>query len=146
MTEPLPDLWTTRDYPVLREIVRRVDQGERKRSATDIAEALGMPIEQVRLAGAALGRRGLVDYQGSLGAAVRDFTNVSGQAYLITGLHPDGDDAISRLVSALRQAAEQTADEDERGRIRKAADYLSDVPRNVAAGVMTAFLTGSIGG
>jgi hypothetical protein len=66
---------------------------------------------------------------------------VSGSAYLLTGLHPDGDDALSRLIDGLRQAADQTADDDERGRLRRAADALGGITRDVGVGVLTAVIT-----
>ena len=71
---------------------------------------------------------------------------VSGAAYLITGLHPDGDDALSDLIAALRQAANEVGDEDERGRLRRAADGLAGIGRDVGAGVLTAVLTRYAGG
>jgi len=70
-------------------------------------------------AGQALRRRGLVTFGNGFAAEIDTFDEVSGQALLLTGLHPDGDDALSRLISALRQAAEQSSDDEERGRIRK---------------------------
>ncbi len=41
---------------------------------------------------------------------VRHMKDLSGEAYLLTGLHPDGDDTISRLISALEQGIERTPD------------------------------------
>ncbi len=146
MIDPLPDVWTSRDYPVLREVVRRIDLGDRFLSTQDVADGLGMPIEDVERAGAALTRRGLVRLGNSMAAEIDTFDEVSGAAYLLTGLHPDGDDMVSRLVSALRQAATQAGDEDERSRLRRAADYLGDLPRNVLGGVLTAVLTGGVPG
>jgi len=59
-------------------------------------------------------------------------------------LHPDGDEAVSRLVSALRQAADQVDNPDEKRRLRNLADEVPGVGRNVLGGVLTAVLTGSI--
>ena len=72
------------------------------------------------------------------------FEDVAGSAYLITRLHPDGNDALGRLVETIRQAAEETADEEERGRLRRAADGLLSVSRTVMTGVMTAYLAGQL--
>lgn len=71
---------------------------------------------------------------------------VSGQAYLLTGLHPDSDDATDRLVSLLRQAADQTADPEEKTRLRKAASAIGDLVGTVGAGVMTAYATSFLPG
>jgi hypothetical protein len=145
MTEKLADVWTTRDYPVLVEVVRRLDSGERYVMADDVAASLRIDPLQVAAAGRALKRRGLITASGSMAAEIETFDEVSGDAYLITGLHPDGDDAVSRLVTALRQAADQVDDPDDKRRLRKLADEALGVSRNVLGGVLTALATGGMG-
>ncbi|TKJ33493.1 hypothetical protein [Blastococcus sp. CCUG 61487] len=66
--------------------------------------------------------------------------DVAGEAYLLTGLHPDADDATERLASLLRQAANQTDDPEEKSRLRKAASAIGDLVGEVGAGVMTAYV------
>lgn len=61
MTEKLDDVWAGRDFPVLIEVVRRIDGGAPMPSVVEISQALGVDVEQVKLAGAALSRRGLVE-------------------------------------------------------------------------------------
>lgn len=139
MTEPLDDVWITRDYPVLREVTRHIDAGDVHVHQNVIAEALGLEPDEVRRAAAALERRGFVTLTHDTGP-VR-FVEVSGPAYLITGLHPDADDALSRLVQALQQAAAQASDQDERTRLRRAADALLGVSRDVMTGVLAAYLS-----
>jgi DNA-binding IclR family transcriptional regulator len=139
MTEPLDDVWAARDYPVLREVTRHIDAGDVHVHQNVIAEALGIEPQEVGRAATALERRGLVTLTHDTGP-VR-FVEVSGSAYLITGLHPDADDALSRLVQVLQQAATQTSDQDERTRLRRAADALLDVSRDVMTGVLTAYLS-----
>ncbi len=150
MTEPLPDVWTTRDYPVLREVVRRLDGGEHYVRVGDVAEALEMATSEVAAAGRALERRGLVTTKGTAEQRVLIFGDVSGEAYMLTGLHPNGDDAVSQLVSALRQAADEVADPEEKSRLRKLADGVGGVSRDVLSGVLTTVITaagrGMIGG
>lgn len=146
MTEKLPDAWATRDYPVLRELTRLIDEHGASIGAGDVADALGMDPDLVQKAGRALERRGLVSLQAkSADGNFYLFGDVSGAAYLITGLHPDGDDALSRLIDGLRQAAEQTGDEDERGRLRRAADALGSVTRDIGVQVLTAVITKQAG-
>jgi hypothetical protein len=90
---------------------------------------------------AAFNRRGFVSGQGDAGTTgLNRVLDVSGSAYLVTGLHPEGDDALSRLIDGLRQAAEQTSDEDERSRLRRAADALAGVAREVGVGELTAVI------
>lgn len=141
MTQRLDDVWVNRDYPVLREVTRRIDQGQRPVPTIHVAEAIGLPVEEVALAAAALERRGLVEVLSTYAEGPEDFIEVSGEAYLLTGLHPSGDDALSSLVAALRQAADLEPDPAEKGRLRAAADGLLNVSRGVATGVLTAWLT-----
>jgi DNA-binding transcriptional ArsR family regulator len=148
VTEPLPDVWTNRDYPVLREIVQVIDTGDLAR-LEELAEATGLELQQVSRAITALERRGYVTADRSL-AGVMGASEVSGEAYLVTGLHPSGDDAVSQLVSGLRQAADEIADPDEKSKLRKLADEVGGVSRDVLSGVLTAVITaagrGVIGG
>jgi hypothetical protein len=144
MTDKLPDVWASRDFPVLREVVRLIDSREAEWPVRQrIATATGLNDELVQSAGLALERRGLVRLGGKTAeGSFSYFYEISGAAYLMTGLHPDGDDVLSRLIDGLRKAAEQTADEDERGRLRKAADALAGIARDVGVGVLTAVITG----
>lgn len=145
MTEKLPDVWTSRDYPVLLEVARRMDSGEHPVNTYDVAMTLNVPVEQVALAGAALERRGLVRTAGSYAAAVEDFLELSGEAYLLTGLHPSGDDAVSAFVQALRQAADLVDDPAEKSRLRNLADHALGLSRDVLGGVLTAVATTGVG-
>src|SRR6266516_223439 len=142
MMERLDEVWITRDYPVLCEVTRRIDAGDFHVHQDVVAEATHLEPDEVKRAAAALERRGLVTLAAGMGP-VR-FAEVSGEAYLITGLHPDADDALSRLVQLLQQAAEQTGDKDERSRLRRAADGLLGVSRDVMTGVLTAYLSAQL--
>lgn len=144
--KPLADVWADRDFPVLVEITRLVDEGASTVAIAEVAGALDWPDERVQHAAKALERRGLLETMGVMSGQVLRVRNLRGEAYLLTGLHPDGDDALGKLISALRQAAEQTNDPDEKGRLRKAASALGDIAGQVGAGVMTAYLTGMLPG
>lgn len=137
----LPDVWATRDFPVLREVARRIDAGEHTPRVEEVAAATGLDVDEVVLAGQALTRRGLVTVMGAMGHPVLRFSDVAGEAYLMTGLHPDGDDAITQLVSALRGAAEKVEDPAEKGRLRNLADGALGISRDVLTGVLTAVIT-----
>ena len=140
MTDKLDDVWASRDYPVLREITSRLDQGDRSVLPHHLAAATGLPEEQVQLALSALERRHFIEGSHA-NDKIMSVREISATAYLITGLHPDGDDALSGLISALRQAADETNDEAERGRLRKAADALAVVGRDLGVGLMTAVIS-----
>jgi hypothetical protein len=139
--KPLADMWATRDFPVLVEATRRIDAGESTVSPTEVAGTLGMEAMDVQRAGAALARRGLVQITDTDQDLVAFFFGVSGQAYLLTGLHPDGDDALDRLVSIVNQSADRAADPVERTRLQRAASAVGELAGTVGAGVMTAYLT-----
>lgn len=145
MTEKLPEVWTTRDYPVLLEVARRLDGGASTVSIFEVAEALGVPSDQVETAGVALSRRGLVQTMAMDRWRVYDFTAISGEAYLLTGLHPSSDDQVSAFVEALRQAADLVEDPVEKGRLRSLADAALGVGREVMGGVLTAAATAGVG-
>lgn len=142
-TDRLPDVWVSRDYPVLREAVRMIDQGRSMPGVNELATATGLGPEQVKLAVAALERRGLVEAFHTLGGVV-SISSVAGEAYFTTGLHPEGDDMVSQLMSALRQAAERSPDASEKTRLRKLADAAGDVTRDVLAGVLISLASGQI--
>jgi hypothetical protein len=144
LAEKLADVWATRDYPVLVEVARRVDGGEDIPSISDVAVATGLPIEQVKLAAAALKRRGLVDTLDVMSGPIR-FKSLSGEAYFLTGLHPSSDDAVSAFVEALRQAADQVEDPDERSRLRRIADSVLGVSTDVLGAVLGAVATRTMG-
>ncbi len=145
MSEPLDDVWLTRDFPVLKEVTRRIDAGEGIAQSIDIANALGIENDKVVLAAKALDRRDLVALDQGYGGTV-NFLDVSGEAYLITGLHPNGEDALTGLVEALQQAADQVDDPEERSRLRRAAEAVRGVSRDIMTGVLTAYLTTRIPG
>jgi len=143
-SKPLDDVWYSRDFPVLVEVTRRIDQSNDLPTIDDIATALDVTPDDVAQAGSALLRRGLIKAIGAAEIPVIRFTDVSAEAYFLTGLHPSGDDAITSLVSALRQAADQVDDPDEKTRLRRLADGLLGISKNVASGVLTAFINQQI--
>lgn len=145
MTEkPLEDVWVTRDLPVLTEVTRRIDAGERPVSVETIAGATGLDPQLVELAGVALERRGFVEIWASDQSWCEQFNDIAGAAYLVTGLHPDGDDVLAQLVSVLEQAAERTSDDDERGRLRRAASAVGGLVGTVGANVLGAYLAAKL--
>jgi hypothetical protein len=112
--KPLRDRWANRDFPVLVEVTRRIDEGVSAVLDRDIAESIPMPVEEVQLAISALERRGFVESMATFDGAM-EVVEVAGQASLLTGLYPDGEDVTERLASVFRQAAERTSDPEEKG-------------------------------
>lgn len=68
-------------------------------------------------------------------------SDVAGEAYLLTGLHPDGHEVLGVLIDVLRQAADQTTDSEEKSRLKRAATALGEIGGAVGANVLAAFLS-----
>lgn len=142
-TEKLHDVWASRDFPILRAATQAIDSGGRPR-ISELAEATGLGEEEVEHGLQALERRRLVAIQSTMSGPLW-VNDVAGEAYLMTGLHPDGNDALEALAGIMRQAADRTSDPDEKGRLRRAASAIGDIVGQVGAGVMTAFITQQTG-
>lgn len=138
MAHKLPDVWAARDFPILKAATEAIDEGGRP-TIDDLGKATRLSPDEVQRGVKALERRGLVvvreTAQGLLGVR-----QVAGDAYLLTGLHPDGNDALEALASMFRQAAERTTDAEEKTRLRRAASAVGDVIGQVGAGAMAAFI------
>jgi hypothetical protein len=146
VTEKLDDAWKMRDFPVLVEITRRIDGGTPGIDLAELARYFDFDDNTMQSAARALDRRRLVVLTGGdLTGRYSTIVDVTAEAYFLTGLHPDGDDAVTGLVSALHQAAELTSDPAEKSRLRALADAALGVSRNVLAGVLTAVITHGVG-
>ncbi|WP_188523230.1 hypothetical protein [Isoptericola cucumis] len=143
MVEKLGDVWFSRDLPVLIEVARRVEAGSNRIPPEEVGEALRLPLGEVMRAGVVLRDRGLVTVQGASGRPILWFSNITGAAYPLTGLHPEPDAALDRLVAAL-EAAEKTAPEAERGKIRQVLEGVAGMARDVAVEVMGAAISGRL--
>ena len=137
--DKLDDVWEMRDFPVLVEVARRIDAGERLPSIEEVANSIGMEITTAQLAAAALRRVGLLELGGP---AEFDawFTDISPEAYLLTGLHPRGEDAILALLDALKQAETAVDDTDDKAFLRRAGSAIGSVSQNVMANVLAAYI------
>jgi hypothetical protein len=145
MVDKLDDVWTHRDFPVLLAVTHLIDQGELMPRLAVVAGMTDVQLADVELAAKALERRGLVSLK-EYANGVWGFTDVAGEAYFLTGLHPNGDDAISDLVAALRQAADQVEDPAEKSRLRTMADMALGISRDVLASVLVAVATKQVMG
>ncbi len=145
MVDKLADVWGPRDWPFLVEAARRIDLGEGSRLVSDIGAAAGLTPQQAAQAAAALDRRGLIDGNRSEESGIDLVTDVSAAAYFLTGLHPDGDEAVAGLVASLRQAADLVDDPAEKSRLRALADGALGVSREVLGGALTAWLAHQAG-
>ena len=142
--DKLPDRWASRDYPVLLEVARRVDEGQSTVSVEDVASATGRPEAEVVHAGLALKATGYLDVGGVDHRPVLYFHSLTARAYLVTGLHPESDDLVESLVRALQQAADITTDQDERSRLRRLADEAGGMTKGVLATVLTTWISAHV--
>lgn len=70
---------------------------------------------------------------------------MSGAAYFLTGLHPEGDTLADQLIALLEQSAQATGDEEERSAHKSSARSLRNVPAPVLASVLSAWVTHQTG-
>src|SRR4051812_4319198 len=129
--KPLADVWASRDYPVLVEVARRVDAGERSVRIEDVEETLGMSFEEVTRAALALERRGLLTTDGTDQWPVAFIENLSGDAYPLTGLHPSPESIADGLLATLDDAIEKASDGDKKTRLKRAREALGAMGRDL---------------
>ncbi|HEY3547819.1 MAG TPA: hypothetical protein VGK17_17240 [Propionicimonas sp.] len=142
VAELLEDVWATRDLPVLAEATRLIDRGGVIVDVDGLVRGLGgIDTPDVIRALRALERRGFVSMLWMSTHGESTVTDVSGDAYLVTGLHPDGADAVDRLVAAIHQAAELVDDPDERSRLQRLADGVVSVGRDIIGNVLASVIT-----
>ena len=144
--KPLDDVWSSRDFPALVEVTRRIDEGARAVMVAEVAEVLDWPEDKAQQALGALRDRGLIVPGKEGPGPVAYAVGVTSEAYFLTGLHPDGEDAVTSLVQALQQAAEHVDDPAEKSRLRALADSALGISRHVLGGVLTAVITRQITG
>jgi hypothetical protein len=144
MTDRLDDVWTTRDRPVLVEVVRRFDQNHPRQpvSTADIAHATDLSAEDVSRAGRNLELAGLVRID-DRGGRVANFMGISAEALRIAGLWPDAGDAFDRLIWALEQRISEAPPE-EKTKLAKVRDAIVGVGRDVGVEVIGAAVSGRI--
>lgn len=143
------DTWTTRDYPVLVDLAEHLDAGGLPVEPDEVDHS-GLDTKAVARAMVALISGHYVEGQVDVALAGPPQPYVTGlteKGRRAAGLWPaDGTDHTLALVEAIRAAAEQADDEDERSRLRKAADALAGAAGRVTEGAITAFLAGVAGG
>lgn len=148
MTTPsaLPDVWFTRDLPVLRACARLVDSPEHGGAPYlgQLVPASGLPRAEVVAA-----VRGLVDtgYVAALtnhaGDVVR-VTGVSGEARRVTGLWPTPQSEWERLTEQVTVRAANAATDVERERWQRLAEAAAAVGPDSGALLMSALIGGYV--
>lgn len=130
MTPPLESTWATRDEPILRESLRRLDAGEDCPDLHDIRRELGLEPNQMDA-----GLRALesafppyIDVEWA-GLFVRA---VSERARRELGTWPSAETVVDRLAAALSEAADAEEEPERKGRTRAVADAIGGYLRDLS--------------
>lgn len=142
------ETWQRRDLPVLRAIVEAFDDPERyKMSPAEIEEATGFDPDEVIRALRALWEAEPAYVKGTGASSVSYplfILGVTERARVTAGQWPKPEDLVDALAKALEDAAE-SADPDERSRLKRAAEALRGTAREIAIKVITTWAGQQIG-
>jgi hypothetical protein len=145
--EPLPDIWFTRDLPVLRAIARLVDSSEHGSSPYvlgAVVPASGLPKAEVIAATKALAAAGYIEPLTNHAGDIVRITAISAEARRLAGLWPTPQGEWDRLLEQLTARAAQAPTEVERLRWRAFADAATAVGPDDGALVMSALIGGYV--
>ncbi|MCW2678567.1 MAG: uncharacterized protein JWR70_3607 [Modestobacter sp.] len=144
--QPLPDVWFTRDLPVLRAIVRLLDEPPHGSAPYlgAIVPASGLPKPLVVSAANALAAAGYVQTLTNHAGEIVRFTAVSAEARRLTGLWPTPQGQWERLVEQLEARANGAMTDVERSRWRAMADAATALGPDDGALLMAALIGGYV--
>lgn len=134
MTNDLPNLWTTRDLPVLIDAARQLDVEHRQEvDRSVIVERIGLAEADVLRALLRLYEAEYVSGFDASSVANNDVivTGMTERGYREVGMWPSSTDGRA-LIEVIEQAAEQETDDDKRGALRE----LLRSARNVSEGTL----------
>ncbi len=144
---PLPDVWFTRDLPVLRAIVRLVDEGEHGGSPYllgQVVPASGLPKADVVNAGRAMVAAGYAEALTNHAGDIVRFTAVSPEARRLAGLWPTPQGEWARLLEQLTARAQHAPTDVERERWRALESAARAVGEHDGALLMSALIGGYV--
>jgi hypothetical protein len=144
--QPLPDVWFTRDLPVLRAIVRLVDEPATGSAPYlgAVVPASGLPKPEVVSAAKALVDSGLVEALTNYAGDIVRFTAVSAEARRLAGLWPTPQGEWDRLLEQLEVRAANALSDVERTRWRALADAAAAIGPDDGALLMSALIGGYV--
>jgi hypothetical protein len=143
----LDDTWQNRDLPVLLEVARQADRQPQRLwlPIGQVAEATGLPEDDVRTAAYWLSQTGLVQAD-ERGYSIVAFEGISVEARKKVGLWPTPEVAADRLIAALRQAVEEAGTPEEKTKRQKILSSFLEGGRDFVVSVAAGVLTGQVGG
>lgn len=143
----LPDVWFTRDLPVLRAIARLVDSSEHGNSPYllgAVVPASGLPKAEVVAAAKALASAGYIEPLTNHAGDIVRITGISAEARRLTGLWPTPQSEWKRFTEQLVSRAEHAPTDVERARWRSFADATAAVGEHDGALLMSALIGGYV--
>jgi hypothetical protein len=143
---PLPDVWFTRDLPVLRAIVRLLDEPPHGSAPYlgAVVPASGLPRPQVVSAANALVAAGYVEALTNHAGDIVRFTSASAEARRLTGLWPTPQGEWDRLLEQLAARATGALTEVERARWQALSDAAVALGPDAGALLMSALIGGYV--
>jgi hypothetical protein len=144
---PLPDVWFSRDLPVLRAIVRLVDEGEHGGSPYllgQVVPASGLPKADVVNAARALVSAGYAEALTNHAGDIVRLTAVSPEARRLAGIWPTPQGEWGRLLEQLAARAANAPTEVERERWRALDAAARAVGEHDGALLMSALIGGYV--
>ncbi|MGY1916554.1 hypothetical protein [Blastococcus sp. SYSU DS0973] len=143
----LPDVWFTRDLPVLRAIARLVDEpkhGGAPYLLGSVVPGSGLPKAEVIAAAKALASAGYIEPLTNHAGDIVRITAISAEARRLAGLWPTPQGEWERLLEQLTARAEKAPTDVERQRWRAFADAAAAVGEHDGALLMSALIGGYV--
>ncbi|MGY1804518.1 hypothetical protein ACI78T_14660 [Blastococcus sp. SYSU D00922] len=143
----LPDVWFTRDLPVLRAIARLVDEpkhGGAPYLLGSVVPASGLPKAEVVAAAKALASCGYIEPLTNHAGDIVRITGISAEARRLAGLWPTPQSEWERLGQQLAARAANAPTDVERARWQAFADAAAAVGEHDGALLMSALIGGYV--
>jgi DNA-binding MarR family transcriptional regulator len=146
LDSPLPDVWFTRDLPVLRAIARLVDAPAHGGAPYlgQVVPASGLAKGDVVAAARALVAAGYVEALTNYAGEIVRFTGISAEARRLAGLWPTQQGEWERLLEQLAARARNAPTDVERARWQALADAAGALGPDDGALLMSALIGGYV--
>ena len=139
--DPLGETWSVRELPILRTALARLERGYEFVDLDELRIDLGFTATQIRQAVEALNSATPPYLSASFDNgwdgvhSPGSIDRIHERARRELGTWPSADNLVAEIASALQRAADETAEPEERTRLRTAADALTGFARDVAVAV-----------
>jgi hypothetical protein len=142
MEEELQPTWASRELPILRAALRRLDAGERLADLEEIRQEAGLTPDETWAAVQALQYADPPYIEVELAGGWSDeasgiATSVSERARRELGTWPSPASLVDELAAAFAQAADAEQEPEKRTKLRALADGLAGMARDIAVGVLS---------